>query len=101
VNASVLQKAIPSNYTKYDGKESNGCRVLEVGINEASILMIRHRQLKISLGSLLATVLRLFIRNLNIFKKSVAPGSGKNLSWPDGSFAEFNILAGGNLRINH
>jgi hypothetical protein len=38
VDASVLHKAISSNYTKFGGKESNSCRVLEVGINEASIL---------------------------------------------------------------
>jgi hypothetical protein len=59
-DASVLQKAISSNHTKFGGKESNGSRVLVVGINEASILMIRYWQLKISIGSLLTTTLRLF-----------------------------------------
>jgi hypothetical protein len=43
VNASVLYKAIYSNYVKFDGKESNGWRVLEVGRNEASILISRYR----------------------------------------------------------
>jgi hypothetical protein len=37
---------------------------------------------------------------LEIFEISVAPESGKNLSWPDGSFAEFSILAGGSLGMN-
>jgi hypothetical protein len=60
VDVSVLQKAISSNHTEFGGKESNGCRVLEVGIKEAFILMIRYRQPKISLGNLLTTSLRLF-----------------------------------------
>jgi hypothetical protein len=66
---SVLQKTISSNHAKFGGKETNGSRVLEVGRNEASILMIRYRQLKTSLGTLLTT------------------SSGKDLSWTDGSFA--------------
>jgi hypothetical protein len=101
VNVLILQKAISSNHTKFGGKESNGCRVLEVGINEASILMIRHRQLKISIGSSLTTSLRLFSQNLEIFKIFVAPESGKNLSWPDGSLAEFSILARDSLGMDH
>jgi hypothetical protein len=39
VNVSVLQKAISSNHTEFGGREPNGCRVLEVGINKASILI--------------------------------------------------------------
>ncbi len=80
MDVSVLQKAISSNHTEFGRKESNGCRILEVGINEASILMIRYRQPKISLGSSLTTSLRLFqskfgnfqnIRCLRIWKKSL------------------------------
>jgi hypothetical protein len=43
VNVSVLQKVISSNHTEFGGRESNGCRVLEVGINEASILISWYR----------------------------------------------------------
>ncbi len=43
VDASVLQKAISSNHVKFGEKESNGWRVLEVGRNEASILISRYR----------------------------------------------------------
>jgi hypothetical protein len=38
---------------------------------------------------------------LEIFEISVAPESGKDLSWPDGSFAEFSILAGSSLEMDH
>ncbi len=43
MDASVLQKAISSNHVKFNGKESNGWRVLEVEKNEASILISRYR----------------------------------------------------------
>jgi hypothetical protein len=54
----VLEHLIPNNHTKFGQDIPSGCGVLEVGINESSILIIRYKYFKELLEIILVATLR-------------------------------------------